>query len=127
LKLRIRDNSIRLRLTQNEVQAVHSDGRVAGRVTFGGESHFDYVLQKVSGADSVIADIANGDMTVSVPEQVLDAWANSDQVSISADQALGDDGQLRILVEKDFACLAPREGEDDSDMYPNPDVGNQTC
>ncbi len=32
-----------------------------------------------------------------------------------------DDGDsLKILVEKDFACLAPREGEDESDMYPHP-------
>ena len=27
---------------------------------------------------------------------------------------------LSILVEKDFACLAPREGEDESDMFPHP-------
>jgi hypothetical protein len=29
---------------------------------------------------------------------------------------------LGILVEKDFACLAPREGEDESDMYPHPEA-----
>jgi hypothetical protein len=34
---------------------------------------------------------------------------------------------LRILVEKDFACLAPREGEDESDMFPNPLSGKETC
>jgi hypothetical protein len=31
---------------------------------------------------------------------------------------------LQILVEKDFACLTPRKGEDDGDAFPNP---NETC
>ena len=44
----------------------------------------------------------------------------SEQVSIEADEALDDGDSLKILVEKDFACLAPREGEDETDMYPHP-------
>jgi hypothetical protein len=34
------------------------------------------------------------------------------------------DAELRIVVEKDFACLTAREGEDESDNFPNP---NPTC
>ena len=30
------------------------------------------------------------------------------------------DGVFRILVEKDFTCIEPRDGEDQSDLYPNP-------
>jgi hypothetical protein len=30
------------------------------------------------------------------------------------------------MVEKDFACLAPREGEDESDNFENPTV-DKTC
>jgi len=32
-------------------------------------------------------------------------------------QAVGD---LRIIVEKDFACLAPRSDEDESDNFAHP-------
>ena len=39
------------------------------------------------------------------------------------DQDVGGDEPLRILVEKDFACLVEREGEDDSDAFPHPDGG----
>ena len=35
-------------------------------------------------------------------------------------------GSLRILVEKDFACLQPRAHEDESDLFPNPDA-SRTC
>jgi hypothetical protein len=31
---------------------------------------------------------------------------------------------LRILVEKDWNCLTPRAGEDDSDSFANP---NKSC
>ena len=48
------------------------------------------------------------------------AWALTEQVSMEGEQFLDDGGKLTILVEKDFTCLAPREGEDESDMFPNP-------
>jgi len=48
-------------------------------------------------------------------------------VSIAASQILDEGDQLSILVEKDFACLAPREGEDETDMYPNPKAGEESC
>jgi hypothetical protein len=55
------------------------------------------------------------------------AWAASEQVSIEGEQTLDDGEKLSILVEKDFACLAPRPGEDESDMYANPDVDSAEC
>ncbi len=30
---------------------------------------------------------------------------------------------LTLLLEKDFACLVEREGEDESDMFPHPHAG----
>ena len=47
-------------------------------------------------------------------------WANSDEVSLLAHQENNSMNALRLLIEKDFACLITREGEDDSDAYPNP-------
>ena len=47
--------------------------------------------------------------------------------AITAEQVLDDGGVLNILVEKDFACLAPREGEDESDMFPHPLEGQESC
>ena len=38
--------------------------------------------------------------------------------------ALEDGDSLKILVEKDFACLVAREGEDESDMFPHPAAGS---
>ena len=58
---------------------------------------------------------------------VLLALATTEQVSIDDQQVLVDGDKLRVIVEKDFACLTPRDGEDESDMYPHPKAGETTC
>jgi Family of unknown function (DUF7009) len=127
VKLRVRDSSIRLRLTRTEVELVRTDGLVRGRVPFDGRNSFDYVLESSPATVKPEAHISNNVLTVRVPEAEILSWANSDEVSISASQILDGGDQLSILVEKDFACLAPREGEDETDMYPHPEAGKQDC
>ncbi len=127
MKLRVRDNSIRLRLTRSEVDLVRTDGLVRGRVPFAGRNSFDYILESSPATVKPEAHISNNVLTVRSPETEILSWANSNEVSISASQILDGADQLSILVEKDFACLAPREGEDESDMYPHPDAGKEDC
>ena len=55
-----------------------------------------------------------------LPETSVLAWAMTEQVSIRGEQPLVEGEKLAILIEKNFACLAPREGEDESDMYLHP-------
>lgn len=127
MKLRILDDSIRLRLTRTEVETVSSDGLVRGRVRFAGTNSFDYVLESSPATVKPEAHISNNVLTVRVPKLDIESWADSEAVSIKAEQGLGDGGQLKILIEKDFACLAPRDGEDESDMYPHPKAGTEKC
>lgn len=127
MKLRVRDNSIRLRLTQSEVDLVRDDGAVRGRVTFGGDSYFDYLLQSSPEIASTMANMSGNVLTVGVPESEIVRWANSNEVSIAAEQSLDGADRLSILIEKDFACLAPRAGEDESDMFPHPQAGTENC
>jgi len=120
LKLRILDNSIRLRLTQTEVETARVDALVRGRVRFAGGSTFDYVLESSPATVRPEAHFSNNALTVRIPENEIQQWSTSEQVSISAEQNLDGGGHLKILIEKDFTCLAPRDGEDESDMYPHP-------
>ena len=127
MKLRVRDNSIRLRLTQSEVELVRTDGLVRGRVPFAGSYSFDYVLESSPATVKPEAHMSNNVLIVRVPESEIHSWADSEEVSISSRQILDGGDHLSILVEKDFACLAPREGEDESDMYPHPKAGEASC
>jgi hypothetical protein len=127
VKLRVRDNSIRLRLTQTEVELARTEGLVRGRVPLAGSSNFDYVLESSPATVKPEAHMSNNVLTVRVPETEILSWSRSDKVSISATQLLDGGDELNILVEKDFACLAPREGEDEADMYPHPLAGKESC
>lgn len=127
MKLRVRDNSIRLRLTQSEVELARTDGLVRGRVPLAGGNNFDYVLESSPATVKPEAHISNNVLTVRIPESEIQSWSGSEAVSIAATQNLGDGSELEILVEKDFACLTPREGEDESDMYPHPLAGKESC
>lgn len=118
MKLRIKDNSIRLRLTRGEVDRISTEGMVEAAVAFADGGKVRYALER-SGSGGTEASWSERGLVVRVPEAMLRDWAGSEQVSISASQPLPE-GSLRILVEKDFACLTPREGEDESDMFPHP-------
>ena len=93
------------------------DGRVENATTFG-SSELKYAVVTSTG-ESVVADLRDNEITVSVPAETIAEWAGSEQVGIEACQA-GRGGELQILIEKDFACLKPRHGEDDADTFENP-------
>lgn len=119
MKLRIRGDSLRLRLTRSEVLHLDETGEVRETIHFGAGA-LDYVLRRGEGS-AARARFEGSSITVELPRATVETWARTDQVSIVADQPLPE-GQLRLLIEKDFKCLAPREGtdEDDRDAFPHP-------
>lgn len=127
MKLRIRDNSIRLRLTRGEVDTLRAQGAVSARVGFPDGGALSYLCESVPRLAAPSAAFDGKTLSVSLPAAEVDAWAGSEQVSISADTALEDGSPLALLVEKDFACLAPRAGEDESDMFAHPLAGQESC
>ena len=127
MKLRVLDNSIRLRLTQSEVETVSAEGLVRGRVRFAGSNTFDYILESSPATVRPEAQISNNVLTGRVPKMDVAQWAHPDRISNEAEQVLEDRERLTSLVEKDFHGLTPRDGEDDSDMYPHPEAGSRTC
>ena len=122
MKLRLLDDSIRLRLSRSEVAAAHERGVVESQTRFPDGSAFTYVLEASQSAKDASAVYARGRMVVKLPAREISAWANDDEaVSLRGDVRLPDGAQLKLLVEKDFKCLSPRGGdeEDQSDLFQN--------
>ena len=122
MKLRIRGNSLRLRLGQAEVARVGEGGRVEETVAFGAapEARLVYAVEASATTSTIAATYAANVVTVALPLALARSWAAGDAVGLEAQQAIGGGGVLSILVEKDFACLKPRTGEDDTDAFPHP-------
>jgi hypothetical protein len=122
MKLRIKGNSIRLRLGQSEVVRLAIDGRVEESTVFGPsiEQRFGYALCMSAEEPAVSASFGDRRMVIRVPAKMIHQWVTSDQVGIQAIQRSGEDGELRILIEKDFECIEAPSGESQEDAFPHP-------
>ena len=115
MKLRIKGNSLRLRVTRPELEALGTAGAVVEVVPFPGGAALKYELRVDSRASVLAASFRDNVVRVSIPAADFAAWRKEDQVSLRSSQPTGKPEDLQVLVEKDFACLAPRTGEDDSE------------
>lgn len=125
MKLRIRDNSVRLRLAKNEVARLRETGSIEASTEFGPDPNqrLNYALVNSDEARNISARYEDGRVTVLLPGALAKQWVESDQVGLEGEQSLGGANVLKILVEKDFTCLTKREGDEDLDTFPHPQEG----
>ena len=120
MKLRIKGDSLRLRLTQGEMRQLAERGEVEDRTSFPGGAALRYRLRVDNRSNEISVSYATNLMEFMLPAALSERWCGTDLVTLSATQANAT-GELRIVLEKDWACLAPREGEDESDNFPHPE------
>ena len=121
MKLRIRGNSVRFRLTQTETANLIKNGLVEEKTDFGNGQIFVYAVSALPETEKIGAVFQNGRIEIQIPLAIAETWATSTEVGIS-ETAHG----LQILVEKDFNCLTPRKPEEDADTFPHPNL-DQSC
>lgn len=125
MKLRILDNSLRLRLSRSEVNTLVEKSLLQASVRFAADSHLEYRLESSPASVAPTAQFAEGVLRVTLPESTVVDWAGSDRVGIESEQTVDNSSVLRLLVEKDFQCLTPRD--EDGDMFPHPEAGSHNC
>lgn len=125
MKLRIKGDSLRLRLTQSEVRRLGSGGVVEESIAFGPEAEQALVYRVGVGdaAMSIRTEFTSNELTVSISTMAAAQWTGSDEVAIEDRLEIGNGRLLHVLIEKDFACLTARHGEADNDTFPNPSAG----
>ena len=121
MKLRIKGNSLRLRVMRSEVEALLKSGRIEETVCLGPDDHsrLTYSLGQDSLIDAPAVHFNPPALTVSLPARDVERWAAGDQIGIYATLDLGLRGSLDLIVEKDFACLHGTV-EENQDAFPNP-------
>jgi hypothetical protein len=127
MKLRIKGATLRLRLSRGEIDALAERGTVEERVPFAANVSLVYRLKRDPQAREIGATYRDGVVEVRIPESAAREWCTSELVTLAHAQPLPE-GALQITLEKDFACLEPRAGEDESDNFPHPEAsGGKTC
>ena len=126
MKLRIKSNSIRLRLLRSEVEKFAAAGQISEEIEFGTDrsSYLRYSLVTSPAAESIAARFSGNEIAIVVPIAIANKWTSSDEVGFECEHPIGGDESLKILVEKDFECIDRPDDPDRADAYPNPNV---TC
>lgn len=122
MKLRLLGNKIRFRLSQPEVLALKEIKFVQSTLMINPfeNNNFKYSVHCDEEINEVKATFQNNELRVEIPGSQVYSWADSDDVGI-VEGFRGNSGEeIIILVEKDFQCLSER-GEDESELYNNPD------
>ncbi len=122
MKLRMRGNALRLRLTRSEVEHIGAGGSVVETTAFPDGTRLAYELSPGSAfaAEQIPGD-SGTTIRVTVPTDQAEHWAGSEEVGLTGQEPF-QVGPLQVLIEKDFTCITPREGEEEIDTYPNPNA-----
>ena len=118
MKIRIKGNSIRLRLTRTEVEYFGRTGVLEEKTEFG-DNAFSYSLVADGSYMQMHAELSGASVIIYMPSSMAKEWVESNTVGYSHDMDLAGNRKLYLLIEKDFKCL-DNTIEDQSDNYPNP-------
>ncbi|MFT3750681.1 MAG: hypothetical protein QM768_20385 [Agriterribacter sp.] len=116
MKIRIKGNSLRYRLTRPEVAKLGTDAYLEDTTAFTGGT-FIYAIEATQN-DKLLAEFINNKITLKMPQRMIDELVNTDTVGFDDHS-----GTVSLLVEKDFVCI-DNTTEDQRDNYPNPSL---TC
>lgn len=130
MKLRIRGNSLRLRLLRGEVEQFGKTGRVAETIQFGvsPDARLSYILETDGEAEQITANFKDNQITVTIPDSTAKNWVESDEITLKSEQPIENgtgkkgtsENVLKILIEKDFVCLDRKGDPDNADAFPHP-------
>ncbi len=120
MKLRIHENSIRLRLKPSEVETFRQDGKVEDTLWFGAGIYLAYGLRASSKTDVLETAFSENRLRIFVPESWVEPWVDSDREGFEGVQPLDGGGMIRIIVEKDYKCLHRPSTQADDDVFPHP-------
>jgi hypothetical protein len=124
MKLRIKGNTLRVRVSRSEVARLLAADCLEETIHFMPEpaAKFTYALQPEQSLSRPTVQYTENRVAILIPTHQANAWGTSDQVEIAEEISLGTVGSLGLLIEKDFACL-DRSEEGNQDTFPNPNAG----
>jgi hypothetical protein len=117
MKIRIKNNSLRLRLTKTDIDIFGSEGYIEEKTEIGSEV-FIYGLQR-GNVPSLTASLENNKITMYMSDALANEWINSERVGYENNILLPSGSNLHLLLEKDFKCLN-ETSDNQSDNYENP-------
>src|ERR1700678_163466 len=107
MKLRIKGNSLRLRVSRSELARFQAGGRIEETIHFTAapEATLTYALESALKPSPVSVRYGPREVTVILSKDRARIWGAQSEVGVYTTLDMGSAGSLEIVGEKDFPCL----------------------
>lgn len=116
MKLRFRENSLRLRVNRPEVENLAAGGSLEERVEFPGGARLAYVLESSSQAAPDVS-FRDGVIRICAPHWEVKDWARTDALGLYFHVGTAQK-PLKVAIEKDLECITGLAEERDPHAFP---------
>lgn len=120
MKLRLRKNSLRIRLLKSEIQKLGDQKFIAEQITFTPQQILTYQIEISDSVQEIRSEFIEQKIIVKIPENIALNWIETDLVGIENEQKIENNKNLKILLEKDFVCIDRPFDKDNDDAFPHP-------
>lgn len=115
MKLRFRNNSLRLRVNRREVATLASGEALQEEVRFPGNRQLIYLLES-SRVSSAAASFDGNTIRVAAPLVDVRTWADSESIGLYFDVSATPE-LLKVSIEKDLECVDGLVEERDPEAF----------
>ena len=122
MKLRFRNNSLRLRLNRREAESIAAGSALKEQVSFPEGTTFSYALEATARIQPE-ASFQQGTIRIAAPSFELKNWAVSSAIGIYFELPVNG-SVLKIAIEKDLECVEAAPEERDPDAFPRSACNN---
>ena len=116
MKLRFRQNTMRLRLNQHEVARLATGATLREELRFPAATVLAYSLEASAGTKPG-ATYTDNQIRIIAPQTDVKAWAEGDEIGLYFEFA-AERSALKVAIEKDLECLDGPEQERDPHAFP---------
>ena len=120
MKLRVREQSVRFRLSPEDVATLGQGDSLISVLSLGPNLSLSYGL-RVGDQELMAVEPKPSGVIIECPSGWIERLVHTDEVGFEGEIKLETGESLSVLIEKDFQCLIPR-GEDDGNTFPNPNA-----
>ena len=124
MKLRINNQSIRLRLSQNDIAYLRANHNISESLCWGPHEN-NLLVYKLSLAEEGVSQvkIKSEEINIIVSKSEIAQWLQHEELVSFEFCVATHSGPLMVLIERDFKCLTPRKENEDG-LFENP---NEKC
>ena len=102
MKLRLETDTIKLRLSPEEMDALSKEKHLIESFLINSVNKFDYSIRIVDGSETCQLQFSNASINIFIPTKKVEKWFNSHQVGIREEIVTENNGIIVLVIEEDL-------------------------